>query len=319
MSDSVVEDESGKPEAKQAGDIHNNRKRLAAAMKSIREWFADFRCRSRAFVKRHLLPLISLGLLLCLIVVFFFDSIVISIHPGELGVLWRRLGAGTVIDTVYREGMHIILPINKMYVYNMRKLQFNETIDVLTLDGLSVKVKYTARYYLDKDTLPLLHQRVGPDYVNVVVRPDIRAVIRTLFGQYKPEEIYTSQKAIQLRVSEQAKIRLAARFVTLDDVPIEAVVLPVKISEAIEAKMIQQQREGAYAYRISIAQKEAERLRIESAGLQVYNDTVNQSLTPSVLKWHGIQATQELAKSPNAKVVVIGAGDAGLPLILGKD
>jgi regulator of protease activity HflC (stomatin/prohibitin superfamily) len=288
-------------------------------MKSIREWLAGFRCRSKVFVRRHLLSLISFGLLVCLIVVFFFDQIVISIHPGELGVLWRRLGAGTVIDTVYREGLHVILPINKMYIYTIRKQQYTESIDVLTLDGLTVKVKYTTRYYLDKDTLPLLHQRVGPDYVNVVIRPDVRSVIRALFGQYKPEEMYTSQKAIQLRVSEQAKIRLSARFVTLDDVPIESITLPVKISEAIEAKLIQQQREGEYVYRISIAQKEAERLRIESAGLQLYNDTVNRSLNTSILKWHGIQATKELAKSPNAKVVVIGAGDAGLPLILGKD
>jgi regulator of protease activity HflC (stomatin/prohibitin superfamily) len=288
-------------------------------MKSIREWFASFRCRSTTFVRRNALPLISLGLLVCLIVVFFFDRIVISIHPGELGVLWRRLGTGTVIDTVYREGMHVILPINKMYVYNMRKQQFNESIDVLTLDGLTVKVKYTARYYLEKDTLPMLHQRVGPDYLNVVVRPDVRSVIRTWFGKYKPEEIYTSQTAIQLQVSEQSKVRMSARFVTLDDVLIEAITLPSRISEAIESKLFQQQLEAGYVYRLSIAQKEAERLRIESAGLQVYNDTVNRSLTASVLKWYGIRATEELAKSPNAKVVVIGAGNAGLPLILGKD
>lgn len=288
-------------------------------MKSIREWLARFNCDSAVFMKRHLLSLVSLGLLLCLILVFFFDSIVISIHSGDLGVLWRRLGAGTVIDTVYREGLHVILPINKMYIYTTRKQQFTESIDVLTLDGLTVKVKYTARYYLDKDTLPLLHQRVGPDYVNVVIRPDVRSVIRALFGQYKPEEMYTSQKAIQLRVSEQAKVRLAAQFVTLDDVPIESITLPARISEAIESKLVQQQTDAEYIYRISIAKNEAERLRIESAGLQTYNDTVNRSLTPSILKWQGIQATKELAKSPNAKVVVIGAGSAGLPLILGKD
>ena len=290
------------------------------AMISIREWVAGFCRRRNAFVRRHAPSLISLGFLLCLIVIFFFDSIVISIHSGEIGILWRRLGTGTVIAKVYGEGMHVILPFNKMHIYSMRKQQYTESIDVLTVQGLTVRVKYTARYYLDKDTLPLLHQRVGPEYVNVVIRPDIRAVIRTLFGQYTPEEMYTSQKAIQLRVSEQAKIRLAARFVTLDDVPIEAIILPAKISEAIEAKMVQQQREGEYLYRISIAQKEAERLRIESAGLQLYNDTVNRSLTPSILKWRGIQATEELAKSPNAKVVVIGGqGSVGLPLIMGRD
>lgn len=288
-------------------------------MKSFREWFTSFTSRSNIFARRHALSLISLVLLTSLVFAFFFDRIVISIHPGELGVLWRRLGEGTVIDTVYHEGMHIILPFNKMYVYNVRKQRFSDSIDVLTLDGLTVKVKYTTRYYLEKDTLPLLHQRVGPDYVNVVVRPDVRAVIRVMFGQYKPEEIYTSQKAIQVRISEYSKTILSGRFVTLDDVPIEAITLPTKISEAIEAKMAQQQREGEYIYRLSIANKEAERLRIESAGIKFYNDTVNQSLTPAVLKWHGIQATQELAKSPNAKTVVIGSGTSGLPLILGKD
>jgi regulator of protease activity HflC (stomatin/prohibitin superfamily) len=288
-------------------------------MKSIREWFTSIRGRNRAFVRRHALSLISLGLLTSLIFLFFFEQMVISIHPGQLGVLWRRLGAGTVIDTVYREGMHLILPFNKMYIYNVRKQQFSDSIDVLTVDGLTVRVKYTVRYYLEKDTLPMLHQHVGPDYVSVVVRPDIRSVIRTMFGQFKPEEIYTSQKAIQLRISEQSKILLSGRFVTLDDVPIELITLPTKISESIEAKMVQQQREGEYVYRLAIARKDAERLQIESAGIRLYNDTVNKSLTPSVLKWHGIQATQELAKSPNAKVVVIGAGNAGLPLILGKD
>jgi regulator of protease activity HflC (stomatin/prohibitin superfamily) len=294
-------------------------RRSKSLTKSICEWFTDFSCRSKYFLRRHILSLISLSLLVILILAYFFNQIFISIYPGELGVLWRRMGEGTVIDTVYNEGMHVILPINKMYIYNMRKQQFNETIDVLTLDGLTVKVKYTARYYLEKDTVTLLHQRIGPDYVNVVVRPDVRSVIRTWFGQYKPEEIYTSQTAMQLRVSEQSKVRLAARFVTLDDVLIESISLPTRISEAIESKLSQQQLEAGYVYRLSIAQKEAERLRIESAGVRLYNDTVNQSLNSSVLKWHGIKATQELAKSPNAKIVVIGAGNSGMPLILGKD
>lgn len=288
-------------------------------MNSFRECLSGFGARSKRFARRHLLSLISLCLLLILIVLFFFDRVVISIYPGELGVLWRRLGTGTVIETVYREGIHVILPLNKMYVYNVRKQQFTDTIDVLTVDGLTVRVKYTARYYLERDTLPLLHQRIGPDYVNVAVRPDIRSVIRTVFGQYKPEQIYTSQSLIQVRVSEQSKILLSARFVALDDVPIELITLPARISQAIEAKLVQQQLDAEYVYRISIAKNEAERLRIESDGLRAYNDSVNSSLTPEVLKWHGIQATQELAKSPNAKTVVIGSGASGLPLILGRD
>jgi regulator of protease activity HflC (stomatin/prohibitin superfamily) len=263
--------------------------------------------------------LILVSFLLCFVAIFFFRSIVISIYPGELGVLYRRLGGGTQIDTVYREGMHVILPFNKMYVYNVRKQEFTDSINVLTVDGLTVGVKYSVRYYLEKDTLPLLHQRVGPDYLNVVVKPEIRSVMRTVFGQYKPEEIYTTQKAIQERVSMLSKGHLGARFVSLDDVPIESITLPQKISDAIEAKMAQQQLDQEYVYRISIAAKEADRKRIESAGIRDYNNTINASLTPSILAWQGIQATQDLAKSPNAKTVVIGSGKSGLPLILGKD
>ena len=263
--------------------------------------------------------MILLSILLCFVVVFFFNRIVISVHPGELGVLWRLLGGGTQIDTVYREGVHVILPFNEMYIYNTRKQQFNDAIEVLTVDGLTVGVRYSVRYFLDQDTLPLLHQRVGPDFVNVVVRPEIRSVMRIVFGQYKPEEIYATQKAIQERVSVLAKTHLEARFVALDEVPIESITLPPRISQAIEAKMAQQQIDEEYVYRLSIATKEADRRRIESEGIKVYNNTVNSSLTPSVLAWQGIQATQELAKSPNAKVVVIGSGKNGLPLILGQE
>jgi regulator of protease activity HflC (stomatin/prohibitin superfamily) len=288
-------------------------------MKSIREWAANQYRSSKAFVRRQAPYVILLLFLLTFFVIFFWDRVVISIHPGELGVLWRWLGGGTQIDTVYREGVHVILPFNRMYVYNVRKQQFTDTIDVLTVDGLTVKVRYSVRYYLDKDTLPLLHQRVGPDFVTVVVQPEIRSVMRMVFGQYKPEEIYATQRAIQERISMLSKTHLEARFVALDDVPIETITLPTRISEAIEAKLAQQQVDEEYVFRLSIATKEADRKRIESGGIKVYNDTVNSSLTPNVLAWHGIQATQDLAKSPNAKVVVIGAGKNGLPLILGQE
>ncbi|NHQ60390.1 prohibitin family protein [Chlorobium sp. BLA1] len=292
---------------------------MNSVIQPLREWLAKCNTFIKSFVRQNALPLISSVLLFILVILFFFDRTVISIQSGQRGVLWRWLGAGTVIDTVYPEGVHLILPFNKMFIYNIRKQQFSDAIDVLTVDGLTVRVKYTVRYYLEPATLPLLHQYVGPDFVNVAIRPDVRSVVRTLFGQYKPEEIYTSQKAIQLLFSEKSKVHLAARFVKIDDVPIESITLPASISKAIEEKMVQQQREGEYVYRLSIAQKEADRLQIESEGIRIYNETVNKSLTASVLKWEGIRATRELAKSSNAKVVVIGSGQSGLPIILGKD
>jgi regulator of protease activity HflC (stomatin/prohibitin superfamily) len=288
-------------------------------MKRIRDWFSGGYRRLKTFLKAQAPYVLVLGFVFLFLLIYFFDSVVISIHPGELGVLWRRLGGGTVVHTVYREGLHLILPVNQMYIYDVRKQRVADSIDVLTVDGLTVHVEYSARYFPNPDLLPLLHQRVGPDYLNVVVRPEVRSVIRTVFGQYKPEEIYTTQKAIQERVSVMSKVRLEARFVSLDDVPIERISLPKSIATAIEAKLAQQQLDGEYVYRIAVAGKEAERKRIDAAGQKDYNDTVSHSLTPSLLQWQGILATEALAKSSNAKVVVIGGGKSGLPLILGKD
>lgn len=288
-------------------------------MKRIREWFSGGDRRLKEFLRAQAPYVLVLAFVVLFLLVFFFDSIVISIHPGELGVLWRRLGGGTVVHTVYREGLHLILPINRMYVYDVRKQRVSDAIDVLTVDGLSVHVEYSVRYFPNPDLLPLLHQKVGPDYLNVVVRPEVRSVIRTVFGQYKPEEIYTTQKAIQERVSVLSKIRMEARFVSLDEVPIERISLPKTIADAIEAKLAQQQLDGEYVYRLAVAGKEAERKLIEARGQKEYNDIVNKSLTPALLEWQGIQATEALAKSPNAKVVIVGGGKTGLPLILGKD
>src|SRR5664279_2062536 len=111
-------------------------------MRSIQAWIASQYRRLRVYLRRHAPYVILLLFLLAFFVIFFFNRIVISIHPGELGVLWRRLGGGTQIDTVYREGVHLILPINEMYIYNVRKQQFTDTIEILTVDGLSVSVRY---------------------------------------------------------------------------------------------------------------------------------------------------------------------------------
>ena len=131
---------------------------------------------------------------------------------------------------------------------------------------------------------------MGPDFVNVVVRPEMRAVMRTVFGQYKPDEIYTTQKAIQERVKTLSKTHLEARFVSLDDVPIESITLLARISEAIEAKMAQQQLDGEYVFRLAVAAKEAERKRIEAGGQKLHNEIVERTLTPAVFpgRWTGV-------------------------------
>jgi len=288
-------------------------------MKRVYAWFSGIHRRLGSFGKRHLPFVLVLAFIALFLLAYFYNNIVVTIHPGELGVMWSMLGGGTVVHTVYREGLHIVMPFDQMYIYNTRKQRVADSIDVLTVDGLTMHVEYSVRYFPDPDLLPLLHQRVGPDYLSVVVKPEVRSVIRTVFGQFKPEEIYATQRAIQEHVAVQSKSRMEARFISIDDVPIERIALPKTIADAIEAKLAMQQLDSEYEYRLAVAAKEAERKRIEAGGQKLYNDMVNQSLTPAQLEWQGILATQELAKSPNAKVVIVGGGKNGLPVILGKE
>jgi regulator of protease activity HflC (stomatin/prohibitin superfamily) len=273
----------------------------------------------KSYLAAQMPYIVLIATLLVFGVVFFFDNIVISIYPGQIGVLWQRFGNGTVIDRTFKEGVHFVLPINKMYIYNVRRHEFRDSIQALTKDGLTLVVQYSVRYYLKSETLPQLHQSVGEEYAKILIRPEIKSVMRTIFGQYRPEEIYNAQKMIQERVSQLSKVRLQANFVSLDGVPIENITLPEAISKAIEDKMTHQQFEGGYAYRIRVAEKEAKRKKIEADGLARYNKILDTSLTPSIIKWYGVQATEAIANSPNSKTVIIGAGKNGLPVILGKD
>ena len=134
-------------------------------------------------------------------------------------------------------------------------------------------------------------------------------------GQYDAEEIYTTKKGVIQRVVNESLAQVSQRFVKIDNVMITKVDLPAKIEAAIEAKLEIQQQAEAYEFRLKVAEKEAERKFVEAKGIEKYNTTVNASLSDKVLTWQGVRATRELAKSANAKIVVIGGKD-GLPLIL---
>ena len=147
----------------------------------------------------------------------------------------------------------------------------------------------------------------------------MESTLRTILGQYDAEEIYTTKKGVIQRVMNEALEQVAQRFVKIDDVMITVVELPPRIKEAIEAKLVEQQLAEAYVYKLERETKEADRKRIEAGGIRDYNRIIEASLSEKVLKWKGVEATRDLSMSPNAKMVVIGGGKDGLPVILNTD
>lgn len=285
--------------------------------------------------------LLTVGLLLLLwLLVYLALDIFIPVKPGQGGVLWKRFGDGTVTSTVYGEGLHVIPPWDTMHIYDLRYQQQSREFQVLSTDGLLYTVEVTVRYRLRQDLLGLLHKCVGPNYVETLLVPEVGAVTRLVMAQLTPEELYTSKreassaemlKRLRLGVAgcipgsaRQAGATAGAtptgdRFMEADDIFIRRVVLPPKVAEAVEAKLAQRQQMLEYDYRINKERKEAERKLIEARGIQAYHDVIRQGMTPALLHWRGIDATLELARSPNSKVVIIGSNDrGGLPVVLGS-
>ena len=239
-----------------------------------------------------------------MIVILFGSRMFYTIKPGERAIIFKKFTAGLVKDKIYEPGFHVIAPWNDLIKYNVREQRSEETMDVLDKNGLTLAVDVFVRYNPVIDRIGYLHEEIGTDYVSVVVVPEVRSAVRRIMGKYAAEE---TEDILQ---DESNNIQMRALL-------IRSINLPDQIKNAIENKLKQEQEALAYQFRLEREKSEAERRRIEAEGIANFNRIINASLTDKVLQQRGIEATLSLAESENSKVIVIGSGEEGLPLILG--
>jgi regulator of protease activity HflC (stomatin/prohibitin superfamily) len=254
-------------------------------------------------------------LVFLLVLAVFWNHIFVTINAGEAGVYYRRFHGGTVVDKVYAEGFHVVAPWDKMTVYNVRFQTNPHEMDVLTNKGMQVHVKLAVRYQPEYETLGVLHQKVGPDYFNKIIVPDVEATIRKVVGKYDVEELYASEKDILQKLTNEAFSSANDKYLKIDSLLITKIEMPPKIKEAIEKKQEEQQLSEAYLYKLAREKKEAERKEIEAKGINLANTIISASLNDHILRWKGIEATLDVAKSQNSKIVLFGSGSTGLPLL----
>ena len=261
---------------------------------------------------------IIIGIVGFVLLTLFGSSMFLTIEPGEKGVLFKRFGGGLDKETIYPQGFHVIAPWNDMHVYNVKIQENYEAMEVLSKNGLSIKIDLSFRYNAIENKIGHLHDNIGKSYVNSIVKPEIRSVTREVIGNYLPEELYSSRReAIEDEIYAQTKARVESKYINIDAILIRDVTLPPTLQMAIEQKLKQEQESLEYEFKIDKARKEAERKEIEAKGIAEFQKIVNRTITPQLLKWKGVEATQEISKSPNSKVIVIGNGDGDLPIILG--
>jgi len=251
-------------------------------------------------------------------ILIFSQSTFLTIDSGHKGVLFKKFAGGLDKETIYGQGFHVIAPWNSMYIYDVRLQEVSEMMDALSNNGLTIAVDVSLRYQPIASRIGYLHDEIGTGYLSRIIIPEVRSAVRNVIGKYTPEELYSTKRtAIQTEIIENTEERLTKNNIVLDALLIRSVKLPETIKVAIESKLKQEQESQEYEFKIQKEEKEADRKRIEAKGIKDFQTIVSDGISDKLLKWKGIEATSDLAKSPNSKVVIIGSGKDGLPLILG--
>lgn len=258
-----------------------------------------------------------LGIIAIIIVSLGAGCMTTTVDAGERGVKFSSF-SGTDLSTTYAEGFHIHPPWTKIEQYEVRVQETLEPIVALSSNGLSITMDISVRYRPIPDELPRLHTTYGQDYFRRMIQPGLRSVAREVVGRYTPEELYSSKRTeLQERIEQGVQAGVQDEFIEVSAVLIRHVELPQQIQTAIENKLKEEQEAERYEFTIQKERLEAERKEIEAEGEARYQRIISESLSPQYLRFKGIEATRELSRSDNSKVVVIGGGDDGLPLILG--
>lgn len=269
---------------------------------------------------KRLIPLIVLGVIALFVLLGLSSSIFYTLGPTERGVIFYKFSGSLDKDHVIGSGFHTKAPWNELITYEVSEISTDETMDINDKNGLPIHVDVTVRYTPMEDKVGYIYEKFKVDYQNRLVIPEVRSMTRQVLARYTAEEIYSTKRAeVENTVKAETEKVLNANYIIAKAMLIRSIKLPDQIRVAIENKLQQEQEALAYQYRLDKEKSEAERKRIAAEGESRANNIINNSLSDKLLKMRGIEATLELAKSPNSKVVIVGSGKDGMPLILGNN
>jgi prohibitin 1 len=239
------------------------------------------------------------------------------IPAGSVGVVDFL---GSVSDNTLKAGVNIVNPLANIVKFTIKTQEFKETMTVPSKEGLSVQLEISLLYHLNPDNASRIYKTVGENYQEIIIVPQFRSVVRGITARYEAKALYTAERDVLGKEMEKELSKLVEpRGITVESAPLRQMVLPEGLSASIEEKLKAEQESQRMEFVLKKESQEADRKRIEAKGIADFQDIVSKGISEQLLKWKGIEATEKLANSPNSKVVVIGSGKGGLPIILGND
>src|SRR6516164_1039098 len=271
---------------------------------------------------RHLPMVVTYLLLATLVAVILAPFVLMTVPSGYVGVLWKRFGGGTVLDPrrLKNEGLRITLPWNKVFLYDLRLQSVTESYNAISRDGISLTATINIRFRLKRESVPQLHQSIGPNYIQALIVPEIGNRMREVIAEYTAEDVYSTKRTeIQDKIRQRAESMLGEKMMeggeneeqeanapyriplyamlNLIDTLILGIELPTAVVTAINRKIEQYYIAEEYKFRVAREIRESERKKIEAEGISEFQRIVSEGISDSYLRWRGVEATLQLAQS----------------------
>ena len=235
-------------------------------------------------------------------------------HVGVMDIF------GHVSDTPVPAGFRPVNPLARIVKMSVRTQEAKEVLTVPSKEGLVVPIEASLLYHLDQNLAPMVYRTIGTGYLQVLMEPQFRSVIRDVTAGYEAKSLYTSDREVlEAAVTNALNKLVRPRGIVIEGTPLRNIDLPKGLKDAIEMKLSAEQASQQMRFVLQKESQEAERKRIEAQGIADFQTIVTKGISEPLLRWKGIEATEKLAMSHNTKVVIVGAGKSGLPLILNTD
>lgn len=250
------------------------------------------------------------GILLSLIQCF---TIIPAGHVGVVDFM------GKVEGTTKKAGLNLVNPLAGVIKFSIKTQEMMEIMNVPSKEGLTVELDISLLFRLNEDKANLIYRTVGPDYKDIILIPQFRSIVRGVTAKYEAKALYTaSRETLEAEIMQALQNQVGQRGITIERAALRSISLPPKLKDAIEQKLEAEQEAQRMSFVLEKEKLEADRKRIEAKGIADFQDIVSKGISEQLLRWKGIEATEKLANSNNSKIVVIGSGKDGLPLILGN-
>jgi prohibitin 1 len=256
-------------------------------------------------------------ILLLVVAVVIALSSTSCVRTGHVGVVSIF---GRVTGRTLSEGIHIVNPAASITELSVKTQEIKEKASVPSKEGLIMGLEASVLYHLDPTRAATVYQQIGPTYAEILLVPTFRSAIRAITAGNTAASLYSDgREGIAQQILEDVRRQVAPRGIIVENVLLRDLQLPETLKHAIEAKQQAQQEAQRMEYVLQREKQEAERKRVEAGGIKDFQDIVSQGISDKLLEWKGIEATMELVKSQNAKVIVVGNSKNGLPLIYSGD